>query len=323
MPSPITRRPAPPPWSLLPAVLGGVLATGLFAQAQETESPPVDPAPSWQQLADWTSSLPEARRRAKAEKKLILAYIHRSDADCPVCDHVERRVLGARGFVRFAENVVLFRHARTAASTGESDELLRAKRGTAYPHLVFLDEKGAVLDVPREHTVRNLAETWQALSILRRLQPAKDDARAQSAVLLAKVRLRRLSVAEAVSKRSELQMTKVQDARFREAIADLEIETVLAEARRTRDFAGVGPRFAAMLEAGRIPAASNNANRFWSQLMAHAQDKRDAKLYARSYGAYRELLGDDPRHARQFARFDAILEALKNGDEIPKPTARR
>ncbi len=55
----------------------------------------------------------------------------------------------------------------------------------------------------------------------------------------------------------------------------------------------------------------------------HAKTKRDAKLYEESYDKYKVILGNDQRYKRLFDHYDEILEALKNGDEIPQPRQRR
>jgi hypothetical protein len=66
----------------------------------------------------------------------------------------------------------------------------------------------------------------------------------------------------------------------------------------------------AMLEAGRTPTGSQSYY-FWNNIMAHARQKKDVKLFKRSLDAIKKLFGDNPQYKRMIETLEKQLAELE------------
>lgn len=201
--------------------------------------------------------------------------------------------------------------------------MLREKGGRGFPYLVFMNDAGEVLAKQSERTVAGFKKSQGALSVLTKLDKPNllKDKSVAAAVYIARLELGKFQLSEATAKAKNLRLDQKQKTIFSREITNLEVADLYAKARANRAYANLGQKFVDMKKAGKIPTGSWSRN-FWSQIMNHAQTKRDAKLYEESYGRYKTILGADKRYQRLFDRYDAVLEALQNGDEIPQPERR-
>jgi hypothetical protein len=196
---------------------------------------------------------------------------------------------------------------------------LREKDGTGFPYLIFMDESGEVLAKQRERTVAGFKKSQRALALLAGLDKPNlsKDKPVAAAIYIAKLELGKFELAEATTRAKDLELDEKQKIVFDREITNLSVADLYAKARQNRDYASLGAKFVDMKKAGKIPTGAWGRN-FWSQIMNFAQTKRDVKLYEEAYGKYKALLGGDKRYQRLFERYDAVLEALKNGDQIPR-----
>jgi hypothetical protein len=187
-----------------------------------------------------------------------------------------------------------------------------------------MDARGEVLAKQTERTVAGFRKSQRALSVLTTLdKPSlRKDKSVAAAIYIARLELGKFQLTEATAKAKDLDLDRRQQSIYDREITNLEVADLYAKARESRDYAKLGAKFVAMKTAGKIPTGTWSRN-FWSQIMNHAQTERNAKLYEEAYGRYKTILGADKRYQRLFDRYDSVLEALRNGDEIPRPVRRR
>ena len=181
-----------------------------------------------------------------------------------------------------------------------------------------MDAGGKVLAKQGERTVAGFEKSHRALATLAELDKPNlmRDGPVKAAVFIAKLQLGKFSLGSAGTRRGPLSLDKAQQKIYDQEIVNLTVSDHYDKARQNRDYTGIGPKFVVMKNAGRIPTGIYSRN-FWSQIMLHAKKERDAKLYEESYREYKNILGDDKRYQRIFDRYDATLEALKNGEPVP------
>lgn len=236
---------------------------------------------------------------------------------------MESGPLSSTAFHAFARRVIPYCHVTTKVEGDPDQDLLRERRDRGFPILVFMNAKGEVLSEQSDRTVAGLEKSRHALSTLAKLDTpdrAKDKSVA-AAIFIARLELGRFGLRDAKARRRSLDLDEPQTRVYSQEIVNLTVSAHYAEALRDRDYTSLGPKFEAMMKAGQIPTGTYSRN-FWSRIMQHAQHERGAKLYEASYREYKKLLGDGESYRRIFARYDAVLEALKNGQAIPRPPNR-
>jgi protein disulfide-isomerase len=100
---------------------------------------------------DWSTDLPKALARAKAEKKLVLIDFTGSDW-CQPCKLLEKNVLATRAFADYADAHLVLVQADFPETKPQPEDLKTAFAALAkkfdvegYPTLILLDADGKVL----------------------------------------------------------------------------------------------------------------------------------------------------------------------------------
>ena len=97
----------------------------------------------------WSTSLPAAQARARAEKKSVLLFFHGSDW-CPPCREMQRQVFDSREFIAYAQQALVLvdvdfpDKAKQDEALKQANLALKAKFnvGDGYPSIVLLNESG-------------------------------------------------------------------------------------------------------------------------------------------------------------------------------------
>ncbi len=200
---------------------------------------------------------------------------------------------------------------------------MRAKGGTGFPYLVFMDAEGNVLTKQGERSVDGFERTANALGQLKRYEAkaAKGNVKAKKFVFLAKLDLGMLKLDEAKTGLDDVKGLSAKETKHaKQAITNMEAGEIFKKYRRDR--MKQAELFLAMKEKGQVPTGFA-ARYFWSGIMSHAQAAKDAGLYKEALLAMKKALNNDKRYQAIFDRWDTILNALETGKEIPAPPSRR
>lgn len=186
-----------------------------------------------------------------------------------------------------------------------------------------MDANGDVLARQGDRTVAGFKKSQRALTVLSKHDKpgVSKDRLVTAAVYIARLELGKFDLAEATATARGLDLDQKQKSIYDREITNLEVADLYAKARKSRDYSALGARFVKMKQAGKVATGSWSRS-FWSQIMNHAQTRRDAKQYEEAYARYKAILGNDKRYQRLFERYDSVLEALENGEPIPKPPRR-
>jgi hypothetical protein len=307
-------------FSLL-AVLGA-------ANAQEPQPAPANPPkiePDLAQLrdatralpvfgkAEWTFDFDKALERAAKEQKPIFAYFTRSYAPCGPSTALENGVFAEPAFAEFGRKVVLFCHVTTRLLDEPDAHLLAEMGGAGYPYLAFLDAAGNLLARQGERSVaafhRTLAACEACLALAKRA--ADGDATVAPDLLIARLRLGQLSLAAARDAAAELAAVDAQRQKTIDGLVfALEVEDLIQGLLSQRDAIGLGRKFAAWMNEGRVPTGAV-AREFYALILGSAEADQDAATFAKALAGLRTAVGETPRALQVFERLQKTLDTLK------------
>jgi hypothetical protein len=207
--------------------------------------------------------------------------------------------------------VVLYANVMSRVEGHKDQDLLQKKGGRGFPHLVFMDAEGAVVQqIGSWRDVEGFAQTAWALDAV---------AGAESAdAAMAKLVLEKANLADTRAALSTATLTEAQQARWALLEAHFEVAEVLQQVqKRTLSAGDAGAKFVPWIGTPKEPKAGQDRMVFWQLVMAHADAQKDAVLFERCMGVLRELFvkayGDHPQLGKMFEQWDQKLAQLKAG----------
>ena len=128
------------------------VAMAADAQTPETPATPATLQSNNTELT-WSTDLPKALARAKAEGKSVLLYFHGSDW-CPPCVEMQHQVIASPEFVQYARRALVLVDVDFPQKSTQSEELKRSnlalksrfnvsrEPGEGFPTIVLLGDAG-------------------------------------------------------------------------------------------------------------------------------------------------------------------------------------
>lgn len=123
-------------------------------------SPPNFPAPdpvakrdkklegAWLKNAEWILDYDEAKKEAAKTGRPIFGYFTASYSTNLPCIRLEDGVFSEEDFAKWSKDYVMFCHITTKVESDKYQDLMPAKAGDDFPHIVFMNATG---DVIAEH----------------------------------------------------------------------------------------------------------------------------------------------------------------------------
>ncbi len=206
-------------------------------------------------------------------------------------------------------------HLTTRVEGDPHQGLLREKGGSGFPYLVFMDAEGEVLAKQGDRSVDAIFASARALKDLPALteRVADGDPRAKIELFLAELALGRLTFEQATARHAELvNVTKEQEAKILPQLATLEYQELITAMRDASQRASSQARVLAMFNEGRVPGGVY-ALSFLSQVMAAAEQARDADTFAKALARFEELTKDRKGIDRAIEQMRQRLQKLRDG----------
>lgn len=206
-------------------------------------------------------------------------------------------------------------HLTTRVEGDPHQNLLREKGGNAFPYLVFMDAEGEVLAKQGDRSVDALLASAKALKELPALtkRVADGDPKAKIDLFVAELALGRLTFEQATARHAELvNVQKEQEAKILPQLATLEYQQLITAMRDASKRAETQTRILAMFRDGRTPRGMYELN-FLTQVMAAAEQARDADTFAKAFARFEELTKDRKGIDRAIEQMRQRLEKLRDG----------
>lgn len=218
-------------------------------------------------------------------------------------------------------NVVFFCHITSRIPGAKHANLLSAKGGRGFPHMVVMNHEGMVLAKVGQRSTQGfdaaLSEAGENQAKLTELstKAAAGDKEAAKALFSKRVELGAFqTLAAAKEALGKLDISDEEKKALGSSLVGMEIKEQLGKV--TRDPASqiaAGKAFAAMADAGRVPAkgTSQEFQGFWILQMTYAKSVKDVKVYERALNMMKSVFGNEPRAAGFMQAKEAELAALK------------
>lgn len=184
-----------------------------------------------------------------------------------------------------------------------------------------MDKDGTVLiEHQGPRTVDGFEETGKKAQENLELRKKADagDKDAKIKVVLSDLEHGRIKADDAKKKLEGIELTTEQKRSFEASLANGEIRDIVdsyhptdkASADKAR--AEIGEKFAERHAAGKpAPTGDREIQMYWTILMAHAEKKKDAKLYEEGLDALKAKFGSKPQAKQALAKMEKTLEELK------------
>lgn len=185
----------------------------------------------------WVRRLDEARRRARAEEKLIFAWFTRSYEPCPACAAYERGPLVSAWWARLAPSFVPYLNVSARVDDLPDQGLLVDKGGSYFPYCILMDGRGRVLIEFRPISQRAVELAQEEGVLYARLLKAADDPKdivaARALRLYRAIRGEiRLAAGEMETIAAEPEQDKELVARFRDYLRREEVRKAIEKAQQ-------------------------------------------------------------------------------------------
>lgn len=206
-------------------------------------------------------------------------------------------------------------HLTTRVEGDPHQGLLREKGGSGFPYLVFMDAEGEVLAKQMDRSVDAFLASAQALKELPALTKriAKGDPKAKIELFIAELALGRLTFDDATARHAELvNITKEQEAKILPQLATLEYQQLITAMRDASKREQTQARVLAMFNEERTPGGIY-ALSFLTQVMAAAEQARDADTFAKALARFEELTKDRKGIDRAIEQMRQRLQKLRDG----------
>jgi len=220
--------------------------------------------------------------------------------------------------VKFSQAYVLFCHITTNVPADKHQDLLEAKGGQGFPHIVFLDGAGNVL---AEHQGSRDAEGFsrtggKAKSFLDvRAKAEKGDKAAEIDYALAQLELGQIKAAEATERLKGRKLTKEQQAKLDTLAAAAEMQEIMATITPEPETqTAAAKKFLEMKKAGKpAPEDDQLFQVYWILMMNLAESQREVALFEECLTALKGRFGKLPQAAAFLKAKDEALKKLKEG----------
>jgi hypothetical protein len=200
----------------------------------------------------------------------------------------------------------------TSRVEGHADQgLLREKGGRGFPHLVFMDGAGTVVQtIGGWRDVQGLELTGWALDA----QAGADG----PDVAMAKLVLDKASLADTRAALENVILTEVQQKRWTVLEPHFELAELDAQVQsKSLSIGDAGARLVGWLGTAKEPTAGTDHMTFWRLLMGYAEANKDAALFEKCTGvlraAFTKAFGNHPQLPKLFEKWDNKLAELKGG----------
>ncbi|MCA8954601.1 MAG: hypothetical protein KDC87_00925 [Planctomycetes bacterium] len=257
----------------------------------------------------WQLDYPAAQAQAVKSGKLIFAYFTRSDERCIDSLSLECGVFAEPEFKQFATKVVPFCHLTTGVKTDKHQDLFKAKGGTAFPRILFMDAKGKVLYVVKGERLadftKGLSELEELAALEKRVAAGERDAGLP--LLRKQLELDHLDFPGAKKRLRGLRLSKAQRAELDPLLSVAEILWVARRAGSdVKARVKAGEAFYAMKKKGRSPTGPA-VYPYWRHLMWFAEQRNKPELYEEALDTLKQ---EFPR--MKFEDEDRVLRRLKS-----------
>ena len=220
--------------------------------------------------------------------------------------------------MKFSQAYVLFCHITTNVPADKHQDLLEAKGGQGFPHIVFLDGAGNVL---AEHQGSRDAEGFsrtggKAKSFLDvRAKAEKGDKAAEIDYALAQLELGQIKAAEATGRLKGRKLTKEQQAKLDTLVAAAEVQEIMATITPEPETqTAAAKKFLEMKKAGKpAPEDDQLFQVYWILMMNLAESQREVALFEECLTALKGRFGKLPQAAAFLKAKDEALKKLKEG----------
>ncbi|MEE9391645.1 MAG: hypothetical protein V3W41_03980 [Planctomycetota bacterium] len=231
---------------LLGTLVAATLASGQFDAASLEKKYRDKTAEPWVSKIAWERRILAARKKARSEGKLILAYFCCSYQESPACEVFEAGALLTDWWAEVAKDFVPYLNISARLGDKPDQGLLLDKGGRYFPYFIIMDEAGLLLVELRPI---NRKRVEQALADARLKQRLSRDA--ESGENIAAVRgLRLLKIIlreEAAENKEEVErlaktkgLDKILLGRLEEYRAIVQVQDVFDKAQEDLRFADVG-----------------------------------------------------------------------------------
>jgi hypothetical protein len=276
----------------------------------------------WVAAGGWTADLDAARARAKAEKKIILAYFTQSFAKSERCESFEGKVLSSADFKEVAKAHVLYVHVASKLD-GEKQADLPKRLGIPFlPFCVGMDAEGAMLYPFEEYTVAGLKDMLakSAEDLALREKKTRTPAEEMRFIVL-EHGAERVTGPEARKRAEALQGLDAAGALARDDfLIFLDILEELARYKKDQlakfdpgRSAETGKIFAAMHKAGRRPKYRHQPGAFYSHMLDYAESVKDVPLFEEALECARAAMKAYPGSEMLVKMYEERLAKLKTG----------
>jgi hypothetical protein len=256
---------------------------------------------SWFKDFGWTADYDRARERAKAEKKLIIAYFLRSYAKTPACEGMEGRVLSSEAFRPFSKDHVLFAHIASMVDGEKYPDLLKEKGGSHLPYVAALDSGGEMLYPLEEMSIAGFQSMVKlgAEDLALRQKKARTPGE-EMRFLVLENGAGRVADADVRAKAQALKGLDANGTRERDDLL-IRIEVAAEMARfKKEELAKHDPKnavdsgrlYAAMYRAGRIPKDYGQASAFYGAILDFAEAEKDPALFEAAHKGLKDVCKD-------------------------------
>lgn len=264
----------------------------------------------------WITDYEQALAESKKQKKPIFAFFTRSYAPCPPCLALEGGALLTDAFTAFSKDYVLFCHVTTQIPTDKHQDLLEKKGGQGFPHLVFMDEEGAVLathDGDRKPEAFSTTGQKAKAFIDVREKAAKGDPAAKIDFLIAQLELGQAGDEEAGKRAKELPGATPEQAKKIEALrVGAAVREILSKIQDHEGEDAAGRKFLAMKKTGRPePPGDGEVQPYWLLMMHAAEKDKDPATYEDGLKALKARFGTLEEAKEFFKNAEQTLRTLK------------
>lgn len=209
----------------------------------------------------------------------------------------------------------MFCHITSQVTSDKHQDLLKAKGGTGFPYLVFMDVEGNVSAKPGDRTVAGFETTRSALVAFDALEAKakKGDKAAAVDALIAGMEMGRIQAEEANARLSKLgKLPAAKQAKIDALLVASEVDALMKGVRTKPEAAEVGRKFAAMEKAGKVPTGRTALSFYAMMLEAHEADK-DAKAFAATLKKLTKAAEGERNADKLLKRYEATLKKLQDG----------
>lgn len=218
--------------------------------------------------------------------------------------------------MKFSKDYVLFCHITTQIEGEKHGDLLQAKGGQGFPHIVFMDAEGKVLaEHQGERSADGFGKTGQKAKDYLTLKAKADKGDKAAAIdfVILQLSMGQLQKAEAERKLKEAgPLSKEQQARFEGELVNADVMETMKGVQSEEAAKAAGKKFYEAEKAGKPgPTGEQAMQPYYILMMRHASDAKDAVIFEKALTLLKAKFGTNPQAKRFFEANEKLLEELK------------